>query len=63
MISALLMGVLTGCGKATIEKNDFIGKWKLQTSLDTGNEDANSFFSLAGLALKKLSGIDVDNWC
>lgn len=61
MVSVLLMGVLTGCGKATIEKNDFIGKWELQTSLETGDEEADATMSLLGFALKKLSDVDIDN--
>lgn len=61
MVSVLLMGVLTGCGKATIEKNDFIGKWELQTSLETGDEEADAAMSLLGFALKNLSDVDIDN--
>ena len=61
MVSVLLMGVLTGCGKATIEKNDFIGKWELQTYLETGDEEADAAMSLLGFALKNLSDVDIDN--
>ena len=61
LFSVLLMGVLTGCGKATIEKNDFIGKWELQTSLETGDEEADAAMSLLGFALKNLSDVDIDN--
>ena len=57
----LLSVLLTGCGKATIEKYDFIGEWQLQGSLATGDKDADAAVGLFGLLLNKTTGTDIND--